>query len=193
MADLVEALGVARASIYATFGSKNDLYVKALDRYLQARDVLVVEVLSQPGPVLPAVRSLVDAYVEEDVGADERRHCRGCMVVNAAVEVMARDPRAARRVESSWDTLETALASALTRAAAQGELPPEKDPRALSRFLLVSPCTGGCGQQGACAGIPIRPQSPRRRRAGPGHAELTDCHRDAEAFRAPSFKNDRSN
>jgi TetR/AcrR family transcriptional repressor of nem operon len=134
MADLVEALGVARASIYATFGSKNDLYVKALDRYLQARDVLVVEVLSQPGPVLPAVRSLVDAYVEETLG-DERR--RGCMVVNAAVEVMARDPRAARRVESSWDTLETALASALTRAAAQGELPPEKDPRALSRFLLV--------------------------------------------------------
>jgi TetR/AcrR family transcriptional repressor of nem operon len=134
MADLVETLGLARASIYATFGSKNDLYLKALDRYLEVRDLRLIEALSQPGPVLPAVRSLVDAYVEETLG-DERR--RGCLVVNAAVEVMGRDPRAARRVEASWDTLETALASALTRASAQGELALEKDPRALARFLLV--------------------------------------------------------
>ncbi len=33
MADLVEHLGVARASIYATFGGKRELYLKALDRY----------------------------------------------------------------------------------------------------------------------------------------------------------------
>lgn len=59
------------------------------------------------------------------------------MVVNAAVELMQRDAAAARRVEASWDTLETALTSALTRARAQGEIGQEKDPRALARFLLV--------------------------------------------------------
>jgi len=134
MADLVQHLGIARASIYATFGGKHDLYVKAFERYLQTRDPDVVEVLSQPGPALPAVRSLVEAYAEESL-CDERR--RGCMVVNAAVEVMPRDPQIARRVEASWDTVETALTSALTRARAQGEISGEKDPRALARFLLV--------------------------------------------------------
>jgi TetR/AcrR family transcriptional regulator, transcriptional repressor for nem operon len=134
MADLVEHLGVARASLYATFGGKRDLYVKAFERYLQSRDPDVVEALSQPGPALPAVRALVEAYAEESL-CDQRR--RGCMVVNAAVEVMPRDPQIARRVEASWDTLETALTSALTRARAQGELPRDKDPRALARFLLV--------------------------------------------------------
>lgn len=59
------------------------------------------------------------------------------MVVNAAVELMARDRQAARRVEASWDSLETALTSALTRARAQGEISRDKDPRALARFLLV--------------------------------------------------------
>ena len=49
MADLVRHLGIARASIYATFGGKHDLYVKALDRYLLARDPSLVVVLSQPG------------------------------------------------------------------------------------------------------------------------------------------------
>ncbi|MBO0786464.1 MAG: TetR/AcrR family transcriptional regulator [Actinobacteria bacterium] len=134
MADLVERLGIARASLYATFGGKHDLYVQALDRYVQGRDPRLVEMLSQPGPALPAVRALVEAYARESA-CDERR--RGCLVVNAAVEVMARDPQTARRVEASWDTLETALTSALTRARAQGELAPDKDPRALARFLLV--------------------------------------------------------
>jgi TetR/AcrR family transcriptional regulator, transcriptional repressor for nem operon len=134
MADLVGHLGIARASIYATFGGKHDLYVAAFERYLQTRDPDIVEALSQPGPAIPAVRALVEAYAEESL-CDERR--RGCMVVNAAVEVMSRDPQLARRIEASWDTLETALTSALTRARAQGEIPRDKDPRALARFLLV--------------------------------------------------------
>jgi TetR/AcrR family transcriptional regulator, transcriptional repressor for nem operon len=134
MAGLVEHLGIARASIYATFGDKHSLYLRALDRYVQARDPGLVEKLSQPGPVLPAIRALVEAYTAESV-CDERR--RGCMVVNAAVELMSRDRQAARQVEASWVTLETALTSALTRARAQGEIPEEKDPRALARFLLV--------------------------------------------------------
>jgi TetR/AcrR family transcriptional regulator, transcriptional repressor for nem operon len=134
MADLVQHLGIARASIYATYGGKHDLYVKALERYQQNRDPALVEALSQPGPALPAVRSLVEAYAQESL-RDRRR--RGCMVVNAAVEVMPRDPQIARRVETSWDTLETALTSALTRARAQGEISADKDPRALARFLLV--------------------------------------------------------
>jgi TetR/AcrR family transcriptional regulator, transcriptional repressor for nem operon len=134
MADLVQHLGIARASLYATYGGKHDLYVQAFDRYSHTRDLLVVEALSQPGPALPAVRELVRAYAEDSIN-DQRR--RGCMVVNAAVEVMARDPQVARRVEASWDNLETALASALTRARAQGELASDRDPRALARLLLV--------------------------------------------------------
>ncbi len=134
MADLVEHLGIARASIYTTFGGKHDLYIKALDRYLQTRDPDLVEMLSQPGPVLPAVRALVELYAHDSAYGDRRW---GCMVVNAAVEVVPSDPQAARRVAASWDTLETVLTSALTRARAQGEIPEQKDPRALARFLLV--------------------------------------------------------
>jgi TetR/AcrR family transcriptional regulator, transcriptional repressor for nem operon len=134
MADLVGHLGIARASIYATFGGKHELYIQALDRYVQTQDPNPVDLLSQPGPVLPAIRVLVEGYAAEAAG-DERR--RGCMVVNAAVELMLRDAQAARRVEASWDTLETTLTSALTRARAQGEISKEKDPRSLARFLLV--------------------------------------------------------
>ncbi len=62
MADLVGHLGIARASIYATFGGKRDLYLKALERYLQTRNPNPVDLLSQPGPALPAIRALIEAY-----------------------------------------------------------------------------------------------------------------------------------
>jgi TetR/AcrR family transcriptional regulator, transcriptional repressor for nem operon len=134
IAELAEHLEIGRASLYATFGDKRELYLKALKRYLESGDPNPLDLLSQPGPALPAVRALVEAYVRESVEDEQRR---GCMVVNAATELMPVDKTVSRLVESSWDTLEVALASALTRARAQGELAAGKDPRALARFLLV--------------------------------------------------------
>ncbi|MEU7988299.1 TetR family transcriptional regulator [Streptosporangium canum] len=134
MADLVEHLGIGRASLYATFGGKHELYLKALRRYLETREPSPVETLSQPGPALPAVRGLVESYTEDSI-RDQRR--RGCMIVNAAGEMLPGDDTVARFVDANWTALETALASALIRAQAQGELAGDRDPRALARFLLV--------------------------------------------------------
>ncbi|MEU5048786.1 TetR family transcriptional regulator [Streptomyces sp. NPDC021096] len=134
MADLVAHLGIARASLYGTFGSKRELYLKALERYGEQHGPPIVEELSQPGPALPAVRALVRRFAEEAACDDLRR---GCFVTNTAVELGAHDADTARRVEQSWSSLETALTSALMRAAAQGELPADRDPVALARMLLV--------------------------------------------------------
>ncbi|MFE0778507.1 TetR/AcrR family transcriptional regulator, partial [Streptomyces sp. NPDC058861] len=72
MADLVEHLGVGRASLYATFGNKHELYLKALDRYTEANDPRLVEELSAPGPALPAVRALVRRFAAEAATDGER-------------------------------------------------------------------------------------------------------------------------
>lgn len=133
--DLVEHLGIGRASIYATFGSKYELYLKALDRYAEMRDPFLLTELSQPGPALPAVRAVVRRFAAE--AASPKGRLYGCFVTNTAAELAPHDPAAARRVEISWEHLETPLHSALVRAQAQGELPEDRDPRALARMLLV--------------------------------------------------------
>ncbi|GAB7184962.1 TetR family transcriptional regulator [Kitasatospora sp. Ki12] len=134
MADLVEGLGIARASIYATFGSKHELYLRALERYAEQTDPVLLAELSQPGPVLPAVRAMVRRYAEESAG--DRRE-RGCFVTNTAVELAPHDPSAARRVGASLGHLEAVLTAALVRAEAQGELPAGREPRPLARMLMV--------------------------------------------------------
>ncbi|MEU8679116.1 TetR family transcriptional regulator [Streptomyces sp. NPDC048560] len=135
IADLVEHLGIGRASIYATFGNKHELYLKAVDRYSEERDPLLLTELSQPGPALPAVRATVRRFASEAASPDGRLN--GCLITNTAAELAPHDPAAARRVEVSWEHFETLLRSALVRARAQGELPEDRDPRALAHLLLV--------------------------------------------------------
>ncbi|WPB89984.1 TetR/AcrR family transcriptional regulator [Streptomyces malaysiensis] len=135
MAHLVDHLGIGRASIYATFGSKHELYLKAMDRYAEAHDPYLLAELSQPGPALPAVRAVVRRFAAEAASPEKR--LAGCLVTNTAAELAPHDPAAARRVELSWDRVETPLHSALIRAQTQGELPEDRDPRALARMLFV--------------------------------------------------------
>ncbi|MFF1353254.1 TetR/AcrR family transcriptional regulator [Streptomyces sp. NPDC058297] len=135
MADLVGHLGIGRASIYATFGNKHELYLKAMDRYTESADAAILADLSAGGPALPAVRALVRRFAAE--ATTEERRLTGCFVTNTAAELAPHDTAAARRVERSWEHIEMLLHASLTRARAQGELPAGRDPRALARLLLV--------------------------------------------------------
>lgn len=134
MADLTEHLGIGRASLYGTFGNKHDLYLAAMRRYLRGSETGFVKALSQPGPALPPLRAMVQGWVDEALQDPNRK---GCLVVNAAVEMTPRDPDVTRQVEVSWSVAETAIVSALIRARAQGELAAEKDPYEIAGFLLV--------------------------------------------------------
>ncbi|MEX5635127.1 TetR/AcrR family transcriptional regulator [Parafrankia sp. FMc2] len=134
MADLVEHLGIGRASLYGTFGSKHDLYLAAMRRYLRGSEAGFVTALAQPGPALSAVRAFVQSWVSEALADPDRR---GCLIVNAAIELAPRDPEVARQVAVSWSVVETALLSSLLRAQAQGELAADKDAHEIANFLLV--------------------------------------------------------
>lgn len=133
VADLVAHLGIGRASLYATFGSKHQLYVAALNRYNRTRYPSSVEILARPGAAIPAIRALLDAYrAPKPAGLPP-----GCLMVNAAAECWPDDEEVRRQVEHDWNSTELALASALLRARARGELRTDADPMALARFLLV--------------------------------------------------------
>jgi TetR/AcrR family transcriptional repressor of nem operon len=134
MQDLVDHLGVGRGSIYGTFGSKHELYLLALDRYAEQTGDDVLEQFSQGGSALTAVRALVRSFAEHALSDTERK---GCLVTNTAVECLPGDVGLTRRVESSLDGLETAIAGALVRARNQGDLAEDKNPRALARFIVT--------------------------------------------------------
>ncbi|MFE2185198.1 helix-turn-helix domain-containing protein [Streptomyces sp. NPDC059455] len=59
--DLVDELGIARASLYGTFGSKRGLYLAALDRFLSGGSgPSPADILASRTSALDAVRDLLE-------------------------------------------------------------------------------------------------------------------------------------
>ncbi|ONI86365.1 TetR family transcriptional regulator [Actinosynnema sp. ALI-1.44] len=132
--DLVDHLGIGRASLYATFDTKHDLYLRALDRYLEEVNGRAAASLFPEGDSLAAVKHLIRTFAEESASDPDRK---GCFVTNTAVECLPGDELAARRVDIGFGGLESAIAGALAQAQGQGTLSEDKDPYSLARFLVT--------------------------------------------------------
>ena len=132
---LVDALGVNRGSLYATFGDKHGLYLAALDRYRQSEVVQIVDLLEQPGPVKRVLRRPFDAVV---LSVAEGRGGRGCLVCNAAVEQAADDADVEAAVWASLGRIERAFTSVLQHAHERGQLRTGAGPAALAHYFTSS-------------------------------------------------------
>lgn len=130
--DLAAALGLGKGSLYAAFGSKDGLYAAALQRYCAHHASALIALLDDAEQVRPALRSALRSMADADAADPER----GCMLVNAATE-RGDDPDSVRMVQRTIRQIESALTGALERARIRGEVPADKDPAALARFLTT--------------------------------------------------------
>jgi TetR/AcrR family transcriptional regulator, transcriptional repressor for nem operon len=130
--DLLKELSIGSGSLYAAFGSKEQLYARALDRYCALQAGGLVEMLENATEIRPAVRQVLTAMIEADLTDPSR----GCLVVNAATQ-RGDDPATVDRVAAAIRQVESALTGALERAKARGELSQDKSPTELARFLTT--------------------------------------------------------
>lgn len=132
MQDLVAAMGIQKASLYATFGDKHQLYLTALRRYQQETFEELTAHLAGATSPLRAITEFVDE-VFEHTAKDGRR---GCLCVNANIELAPHDGDVAEMLRQHHERMESLLAATLERARSLGEIPRKADPRALATFLL---------------------------------------------------------
>jgi TetR/AcrR family transcriptional repressor of nem operon len=130
--DLLKELSIGSGSFYAAFGSKEQLYIHALDRYVSTQGRDLETTLDEAPEIRPAIRRVLASLIEADL-ADPTR---GCLVVNTATQC-GDQPLAADRVNTAIRQVESSLAGALERAQARGEISPEKNPGELARFLTT--------------------------------------------------------
>ncbi|MGL5850915.1 MAG: TetR/AcrR family transcriptional regulator [Phycicoccus sp.] len=130
--DLLDELELGRGSLYQAFGSKDELYDRALRAYCARHAGGLIEMLEGADDVRPALRELLRTLAAADRADPER----GCLLVNAATERADHRPTV-EVVQATMRRVESAMAGALERAQARGDLGPEKDPRALAGFLTT--------------------------------------------------------
>jgi TetR/AcrR family transcriptional regulator, transcriptional repressor for nem operon len=85
---LAEEMGITGASLYNAFGDKRSLYRQAFTYYLAQSVKDRVARLEKLPPTM-ALRAFFEEIVERSVGDEQRR---GCLLVNAALEMAPYDP-----------------------------------------------------------------------------------------------------
>ncbi len=81
LAVLTEAMGINRPSLYATFGNKEELFRKALDRYVSIKNEVFEKALAEPTG-RDVVRHLLRKAAEM---MTEPGHPVGCLAVQGAI------------------------------------------------------------------------------------------------------------
>ncbi|MFJ9566326.1 TetR/AcrR family transcriptional regulator [Streptomyces fuscichromogenes] len=130
--DLLRELSIGSGSFYAAFGSKEQLYIRSLDRYIHLQGDDLERTLDGGTGIRLAVRKVLTSLIEADL-ADPTR---GCLVVDTATHCGGQ-PSAAERANTGIRQVESLLAGALEQAQTRGEISSDKDPRKLARFLTT--------------------------------------------------------
>ena len=130
--DLVEATGLNRGSLYATFNDKKQLFLAVLGRYAdRVGNPLLVE-LTDPNP-RRAVERMFAAILRR---TSDPTQPRGCLITNTALECPRSGDDISRTIAAWVGQQESALYQVLLRAQAEGSLDRARDCRALARFFV---------------------------------------------------------
>lgn len=131
--DLLRATKLSRGSLYAAFGDKHSLFLRALDRYIaDALARMDVEFNAGNDPV-DGLQAYLAGYVERTSGSNGRR---GCLLVATAMELAGRDADVGRRVARFFKAMEAKVTEALSRAKAAGRLADGIEPATAARVLV---------------------------------------------------------
>jgi TetR/AcrR family transcriptional repressor of nem operon len=131
--DLLAATELSRGSLYAAFGDKHGIFLRALDRYIDQALRRLDQELSPSRNALAGLRACVDGYITRTDGAAGKR---GCLVVATAMELAAHDREVADRIGRFFKAMEARLAAALVRAQDEGDVAADVDPGALAHMLV---------------------------------------------------------
>jgi AcrR family transcriptional regulator len=133
LAELTETLGVNKPSLYAAFGNKEELFMKALSRYTTGPVAFVREVINEPTARAVAQRFLYEA-------ADfltQPSHPKGCMVVQGALSGGESAEMVKKVLIQYRAAYENLLTQRFEQAKQAGDLSGDANPQALAKYLAT--------------------------------------------------------
>jgi AcrR family transcriptional regulator len=133
LADLTEAMGISRKSMYAAYGNKEELFRKVLQRYTDGPASYVVEALQAPTAREAATLFLTGALRSNTTPGWPA----GCLGVQGALAV-GETGRVAHDALAEWRALgQMHLRDRFRRAVREGDLPAGADPDLIARYLMT--------------------------------------------------------
>lgn len=143
IADLTEAMGINRSSMYAAFGDKESIFRRVMERYRAGRMTYIRQALAQSS-LRKVVAGLIYGTAEFLSTPDNPR---GCLLIQGAL-ACGTDAEPVKQAMIDWRKGgQAALKKRLQQAQSEGELPREIQPGDFARYL--SSVMAGLGVQAA--------------------------------------------
>ncbi len=130
---LTSAMGINRPSLYATFGSKEQLFQRAFARYHETQVTAARAALDKPS-AYAAIEAFLRASADGLTAAD---HPAGCLSIQGGLACSPENAGISEILAAGRAATEAALAERLTRAVNEGDLSDDTDVRALARFVMA--------------------------------------------------------
>lgn len=132
--DLELALDMRPGSIYAAFGSKENIFIEALNLYAESsRTILEASLSSAPSKVVGLAN-----YIRNFGCADaEEAPSRACMLMKTVLETTDDDPVLRQAAERLIREAETGYTNVFREAQSNGELPENANPGRLASWLMT--------------------------------------------------------
>ncbi|WP_308465051.1 TetR/AcrR family transcriptional regulator [Rathayibacter soli] len=134
LADLAQEMGIASASIYACFGSKEDLFRQVMALYTATAGAPPRQALTDTPTTRMAIERMLSATVDQITSADSPHYCMlvlaaptGAIENDAVLEFLAEGRRGQR----------AAIRARLERGVAEGDLAASADCDALARYYAT--------------------------------------------------------
>jgi len=131
--DLTRAMGINRPSLYAAFGNKEELFRKALDRYVAGPAAHVRAALDEP-----TARAVAERLLYGNIQLlTNPRNPPGCLAVQGALACGKEGDCIRRELIARRAASEAALRRRFRRALREGDLSARADPAALARYITT--------------------------------------------------------
>ena len=135
IADLTEATGVQRQSLYNAIGNKQQIFVRSLLRYDTERRQRRLAELEARGTPLASIRAFFAWIVQQSGEASGRR---GCLLVNTALAIQGHDDEVKLLVSSAVDDLRRFFQRTIAHGKVIGEISESVDADATASGLLAA-------------------------------------------------------
>jgi TetR/AcrR family transcriptional repressor of nem operon len=131
--DLSDAMRIGGASLYNAYGDKRELFTLALERYVNRSMRERVARLEARHPPKEAIEAFVAEIIDRSVRDPD---CKGCMLVNTALDVDPHDEAIGRLVSGYIGEIRAFFRRCLEAAQRSGELSSKLDVEVVSAHLM---------------------------------------------------------
>ena len=133
--DLAEAAGINRPSLYATFGDKQTMYLRAVAYFEAAMEAQLRLSLDQDRPMIEGLVEFYQSSIEFYLSGEGPP--RGCLVICTAATEAPEEPAIRQALARVLAKMDHAFEARIARAVERGELSRSADPRVLGQLAAA--------------------------------------------------------